>query len=373
MRVVAAIVVCLCAAMTAHADDPPPPPPIPVTDPLDGVTPHAFKPAEPTSTYTLSGFDSVNYYTGGLSFNLPLLKIGGRGDVGYTMSLGIRPPGWNVQVSLSSETPGQFQGQFTRVFSSFAAGGDTAWWHASNPGYGPGFVFVKPTGESPGYCGIGNTPQYIHTFTHLVYVQPGGSETELYDTQGASGNGIRTISGSDCNESRSADRGRNFEDHTGAGLRFESDAEAPLIGDPTDATGGDATVPGTSVFGYLYFRNGGRARVENSRIVSLQDRNGNLVSFCYAPCTESPAGDTSGTQFNVQKITDALGRVYRIQYGISDGLFGTVDRITFRPNRLTSEQVIRVAYGASNGAGNMVGGGVPGGLFLGSWFRGDEP
>src|SRR5689334_12107689 len=55
----------------------------------DGSTPSALAAGAPVGSYTLSGFETVNPYNGGLNFSLPLLRVGGRGEAGYDITLRI--------------------------------------------------------------------------------------------------------------------------------------------------------------------------------------------------------------------------------------------------------------------------------------------
>src|SRR5262245_6217658 len=65
------------------------------TQPTDGNTPLGIAPGAPAGSYALSGFDNVNLFNGTLNFALPLRSIGGRGSVGYTMTLQIESH-WTV-------------------------------------------------------------------------------------------------------------------------------------------------------------------------------------------------------------------------------------------------------------------------------------
>src|SRR5262249_29279836 len=61
-----------------------------------GFPPPQVEPGAPSTAYALSGFDSINYFNGKMNFRLPVLKIGGRGDAGYTMTLPIENE-WALQ------------------------------------------------------------------------------------------------------------------------------------------------------------------------------------------------------------------------------------------------------------------------------------
>ena len=62
----------------------------------DYSTPPSAQPGAPAGSYPLSGFETVNLYSGKLSVNLPLLQIGARGSAGYTMYLPIDRT-WTVE------------------------------------------------------------------------------------------------------------------------------------------------------------------------------------------------------------------------------------------------------------------------------------
>jgi hypothetical protein len=49
------------------------------TTAIDGSTPPAIAGGQPAGSYPLSGFDTVNLYSGNLNFRLPLVSLHGRG------------------------------------------------------------------------------------------------------------------------------------------------------------------------------------------------------------------------------------------------------------------------------------------------------
>src|SRR5258708_32796508 len=55
----------------------------------DSYTPAGLEPGTPAHSYPLSGFDNISYFSGSLNFRLPLLRVGGRGQAGYTLMLPI--------------------------------------------------------------------------------------------------------------------------------------------------------------------------------------------------------------------------------------------------------------------------------------------
>src|SRR5215204_7129551 len=67
----------------------------------DGTTPAGLKAGAPAGTYSLSGFDNVNLYSGNLNFQMPLLGVGGRGGAGMTIKLSIDSVKWKVDKDTS--------------------------------------------------------------------------------------------------------------------------------------------------------------------------------------------------------------------------------------------------------------------------------
>src|SRR4029079_4935343 len=81
LRLVFVVFLGLLISSTAKADS--------STNPLDGMTPAGLQAGSPTGSFPLSGFDTINPYSGSLNFSLPLLSAGGRGGAGYTLRLPI--------------------------------------------------------------------------------------------------------------------------------------------------------------------------------------------------------------------------------------------------------------------------------------------
>jgi hypothetical protein len=63
---------------------------------LKGATPSGLTPGAPAGSYSLSGFETINPYNGGLNFNLPLVSVGGRGSAGASVNLEIEQK-WMVE------------------------------------------------------------------------------------------------------------------------------------------------------------------------------------------------------------------------------------------------------------------------------------
>lgn len=64
---------------------------------VSSSTPVALAPGSPTGSYQLGAFDSVNFYSGSINFNLPLLTVSGRGSVQSQMMLPLTRRPWRVE------------------------------------------------------------------------------------------------------------------------------------------------------------------------------------------------------------------------------------------------------------------------------------
>jgi RHS repeat-associated protein len=353
------VMVCGLACVAAAQPYPP------VRNPLDGVTPHALKAGEPSSTYALSGLDQLNYYDASVNVNIPLLKIGGKGEVSHSVTVPIKPALWTVSSSFRTDD----EGNHKRYFDTQAS---INGYHPYDPGYGPGILLIKRSVTGLIACPGGGS-SHVKSFVHLTYVTAGGSELELYDNAFASSYGIKSVN-ANCALDSINNHGRDnvFKDRDGSGITFVSDT---LVGDDFSVAGSGneaATQPSPSVTGTMYLRDGSRAVISEGRTMQKIDRNGNTISFCYKPCAVVNGQKTSGSGYDVEVITDALGRDYTFQYNISDGTYGTVDKIIFRANRSsTAEHVVRIKYGGWNGGASFgigIGGGtapkLPAAIFL---------
>jgi RHS repeat-associated protein len=266
------------------------------TSATDGSTPVALTAGAPAGAFQLSGFDNVNLFNGNLAVNLPLLHISGRGDAEYTMMLQIKThPQWRVRHITVPYNCGQNGCQINHLYLA-----DFAWWGPSSPGYGPGTLFGRSSGDTPQDLGCGSV-QDTRTITRLSFTAADGTEFELIDQAHAG----QPLPNTGCSSNLS--RGTVFVTVDGTSAIFTSDTviyDLPGIG---------ANIQYLS--GFLMFRNGVRYRIDSSQVTWVRDRNGNMLNFGY----------TNGL---LTSITDSLRRVVNIDYNQTDtdGLF---DRIRF--------------------------------------------
>lgn len=238
----------------------------------DGMTPPGHAPGAPAGSYALSDLDHINFFNGTLNFSLPLATVGGRGEAGYTVMLPIEQH-WGLETNDALEAFPRFN-----------------WWRGFRPGYGPGTMLIYRDVEGP--------PGEEFILTRMTFTAPDGTQHEFRDdaTEGYPQRG-------------GINRGRIFRTHDGSQITFVSDADV--------SDGGPV-----SAVGYLMFPNGTRYRIEDTVVSWIQDRNGNVVSFEYAP--------HPGLGPQVSRVTDALNRSIDFDYIEIETPPTRYDTITFQ-------------------------------------------
>ncbi|MBV9924358.1 MAG: discoidin domain-containing protein [Acidobacteria bacterium] len=267
----------------------------------DGSTPSALSPGAPAGSYPLSGFENVNLYNGNLSFALPLLQNGGRGAAGAVVTLKVEQH-WRVK---GVKPPPNCE--LTNTCEPVLVPDPNAWLGGTQD-YGPGTLKGRSGGVTCGELAL----------TRLTFTSGDGTEFELRDQL----NEGRPL-GFSCNPSQGALRGAVFVTADGTAATFISDT--PVY----DWTGGAPTTVYPS--GVLKLRDGTVYRIDAGKVSWTRDRNGNRVSYTY-----------EGTR--VKTITDSLGRVVTINYGVSDvAPYGLCDQIVYGGFG-GAQRVVRVSY-----------------------------
>ena len=242
----------------------------------DGSTPKGLEAGAPAGTYSLGGFDQINYFNGNLSFMLPLLKAGGRGSVGYTIPLKIERR-WR-----GLKTPSAPWGFWAEPYD----------WESVESGYGPGVLIGRVIGAAGQYCN-GGSPATTETLTRLTFKTGDGTEYELRDTTTLNG-GSSTTTWSYCDVGYTPNRGKVFVSGDGAGVTFISDVDIM-----------DAYTSETKQMfptGDLLMPDGSRYRIVDGYVFWLRDRNGNKLTFEYG-------------YGGLSKVKDSLNREVTIAYG----------------------------------------------------------
>lgn len=281
------------------------------TNVTDYFTPTGLTPGAPAGSYALSGFETINPYSGNLNFSLPLLHVGGRGTAGYTMMLKS-----NLRWTIDRDYDANESPIFTPIFN---------WWLSREVGYGPGIMAGRQQIGQP--CNLADQPPgpYVtetYTLTRLTFTSAAGTEYDLLDQRWHGQPKISQCYTSGQPNYYGVSRGKVFATVDGSAATFVSDEE---IKDIVVDTGGELAATGT-----LYMRDGTRYRIVNGSVMSITDRNGNSLLFDY---------DSSG---RVTTIDDSLNRRITIEYGVNDGQYGVCDQIKYRGFG-NAERIIRVA------------------------------
>lgn len=137
---------------------------------LDGFTPAAMQPGTPAGSYALSGFDTIDLYSGSLNFRLPLVHVQGRGDAQMTMILPFHQK-WIIVETQVPDAQGRLIPVFTPKFD---------WW-IGVPAYSPGFLASRSSGSAPQTCFSNGLVLFSATLTRLTFTAADGTEFELHD------------------------------------------------------------------------------------------------------------------------------------------------------------------------------------------------
>ena len=258
----------------------------------DSTTPPIMQVGVPSSAYALSNLDTVDPYTGAVNVHIPLLTIGGRGDVSFTLALVIQQK-WQTLTHLSTngqQTPYLYPvglGDVTDV-----AGWDTHFGVKFSPGAVVSRETTDPTnGTLP--CAAGSqysSYQYFfgQLLTRLTFMDEYGTDHELVDTA-TDGKPVSPYAQPQCNMNpftTGTNRGRTFRAMDSSNILFIADQD---VIDQVAILKNTWLVP-KSMSGWLLFPDGQKYRVDGGAISRIVDRNGNQITF------------------NGSAITDALGR-----------------------------------------------------------------
>ena len=250
----------------------------------DGATPLGLSPGAPAGSYPLSDFEDVNLFNGTLNFSLPLLKIAGRGEGGYSLMLRIDHK-WLVQKEAYDGQPP------INIYTP-----QPGWWTDLGwaPIYSMGRVETRQGGSRDFVLGSGGCG-YIHrqTLTRLTFIAPDGTEYELRD-QATNGQPVLAT----CT---AYNRGKIFVTADGSAATFVSDTD---ISDYQYDN--PANVPPS---GYMMLRNGTRYGIEGGKVMWMRDRNGNKLSFDY------------DIYQRMTSVTDSLNRQVTINYNAGGGAY----------------------------------------------------
>jgi RHS repeat-associated protein len=271
--------------------------------PFTGSTPRGLEPGAPAGSFPLSGFEQVNLFNGSLHFNLPLLKVGGRGTY-HTIARSIEQHWYAVRRldTCESEVCGG-EPKF------YAADYYDDWWTDIKWSYGMPSVIFRAVGvPGPAWCpGFRN----IQTITRATLIMPDGTEHEMRDLLTGGG----PLRPPDCAD-RGGNRGRVWVTTDGISATFitATDTHDEIILESSKGGAGS---------GDLYLRDGTRYHFEAGGVNWMQDRNGNRITFYEGPAWTTDGRETQATT----RIVDPLGREVNISYANYTTVFE--DRISY--------------------------------------------
>jgi len=261
------------------------------TFPTDSFTPSSLATGSPLGSYSLSDIENVNLFNGNLNVTFPLLRIGGRGNAGYTMSLPIEDR-WRIQDAYYPSGnwgggPPPPQAWAHHYFPYFG------WW-TEGAGFGPGIMRSRRSSTFGGQCPW--TPESVITggqvLTQLTFSGPGGTEFTFVDRR-TGGTPAQYPVNTGCSVTPDeANRGNVWITADGSNIVFVASSnhiERPGSNEPTIGL-----PPGDR-----YFPDVTRYRIDLGNVTYILDRNGNKTSFTYS-------SQTGGV---VTSITDPLNRV----------------------------------------------------------------
>jgi len=310
---------------------------------ITGKTPAGFAPGAPAGSYALSGFETVNLYSGNLNFSLPLLKVGGRGEAQMSMSLTLNNLRWHMEQAERGPLAGGGGGGYTEPPANWdtqmqaeatLALLEQLWrsWYIQNgfqaiPSYWPlpaspdltpitnaggsgGPMVMYPTPSWWGGLRVGYGPgvlqgrwmsKYGATLMRLTFTEPDGTEHELHD---------KLTGGKPMLHSGTTDlsRGTHYVSADGAAINFFSCAPdgTPIpVMEPARTRQTIYYYPS----GFLTTDDGTRYRIDNGLVSWMSDRNGNTLTYTYGTNAQHYASYN-----NLIKVTDSLGREITVTY-----------------------------------------------------------
>ena len=281
------------------------------TSPVDGITPLGLSPGRPAGSFPLSGFEAVNLFNGNLNFALPLLRVEGRGEAGFTMHLTIERR-WSLRLTNPRKSPG--------APDLYAA----EWDWGLKPGYSPGTMYRRTATQHVSRDEERQYIKYQEALTRLTFRRGDGTEHDFRDDL-LDGQARGWYEGQ-----APTFRGARWHSTDGTAASFVSDGD---IRDPGDAPGGTTPAGG----GRLLLADGTEYRIGDGaggvpgRVTRIRDRNGNTVRLDYTDGQLTRATDSLGRTTTIEYRPSADGQEDEIRYG---GFGGAVRTILVRRQRM---------------------------------------
>ncbi|MDX6500664.1 MAG: hypothetical protein QOG23_3924 [Blastocatellia bacterium] len=254
-------------------------------------------------SFTTSETDGVDVFSGELEQILPLITLGGRGEIKQGLYLPLRNTQWRVMELFSStnndRTYQYYKADQTNYVNNYPRAGYST--------LGKLEVETKFTGsyfmETPSVTEIRFTSNSgsIITFRDVL------TNGQPYDSR--SRGCVLSAYQQPPSPPPACSRGRVFRAIDGSNALFVADADVyDMIW--YDFFGNLSSGIRNNIAGTLFLSNGTRIRVENNfnNITRITDRNGNYMSFEYVT-------EAGYTQYFLKRVTDSLNREVTIVYG----------------------------------------------------------
>jgi RHS repeat-associated protein len=231
-------------------------------------------------SYMSTEFGTVNLSNGSLNFNIPLGKIGGRGNVDLPLVLSYSSKVWSASMDVDTERESSTQQSVAFADydnqSSFAGAATPGWSLRGGIYLSSRFVKIGRVMSGPS---VGCYTFGLHKLTLNL---PDRGEVEFRDD---ATNGAPLLL--NCSTQQTASRGTRWHATDGSGAIFTNDVD-----------NGVGLFPSPNLSGTIILADG--TRLGSTTNGAIVDRNGNKIT-----------GTFDG-------ITDQLGRTTTIQYGAQD-------------------------------------------------------
>ena len=287
--------------------------------------------------YPIGVDDTVNYYSGRVSLNLPLGNISGRGGVGYqpTVSISRTFVMRHYQYWAPAGTGGTSWSQ--PIFKFISEGYNDSYDYSNvQAGLGPGVMIGRKMRDHNPNLSQGN-PTDCTALTKL-FLRISGGEVEFRDA-GTNGNPNHDDGFHPLN------RGRVWRTVDGSAMTFVSDA------DISDETCGDRNFPamnGINIIrpsGYLMMKDGTHFRFVGGVASWMRDRNGNTITFDAPNSVVDSAGRTY--QVSDTGVTYKGGDGTDRTVAVINGSLSTALRSDFAAAGVKSQQALFPSIGGS--------------------------
>jgi hypothetical protein len=238
------------------------------TSVTDSRTPPEVAAGIPSSAYALTNIDTVDPYTGSVNIHIPLYKVGGRGEAGYTVMLLLESKWQTV-----THSDPNANGNYYLYPEPGNADSSISYYLPTVVKYTPGVLFSRLSADSSAgtfACTGAGTPGLDYTYfygallTRLTFIDETATEHELVDTQ-TDGQPIALNPLPNCQTdpiNGGTDRGRTFRSTDGTDLIFIADSDVhdqPAVGTKSEL------VP-RMMSGWLLFPDGRKFRIDSGAV-----------------------------------------------------------------------------------------------------------